>query len=189
VLGIASGYIGGTFDMAVQRVIELLLGFPRIPLWMAMAAAVPAKWSSIKVFFTVTLILSLINWGGLGRQVRGMTLSLREAEYVTAARVIGGSGWHILFKHLVPNCLSHIIVVATLTIPHLILAESMLSFLGLGIRPPMTSWGVLLEKAQRVYVLLNYPWILSPAIFVIGTILFFNFLGDGLRDAADPFSR
>ncbi|MFW5980825.1 MAG: ABC transporter permease [Halanaerobiaceae bacterium] len=186
--GVISGYHGGTIDIIIQRIIEVLLSFPRIPLWMALAAAVPATWSSIKVYFGITVILSLVNWGGLARQLRGKVLSLSEEEYIDAARSVGAGQFHIIFRHLIPNVLSHIIVIATLSIPGMILGETMLSFLGLGIRPPMTSWGVLLEQAQRVRVIVKSPWITIPAFFVIVTVLGFNFLGDGIRDAADPFT-
>ncbi|MBV7332319.1 ABC transporter permease [Chloroflexi bacterium TSY] len=175
ILGVASGYFGGAFDSIVQRVIEVMLAFPQIPLWLALASLVPPTWSSVQVFFGISVVLSLVNWGGLARQVRGMVYALREEDYVT--------------RHLLPNTLSHVLVVATLSIPSMILGETALSFLGLGIRPPMTSWGLLLNEAQHVRVLLQQPWLLTPAIFVVATIISFNFLGDGLRDAADPFSN
>ncbi len=188
ILGTASGYWGGWIDELVQRFIELLSAFPSIPLWMALAAALPPDWSSIKVYFGITVILSLISWGGLARQVRGKVLSYREQDFVMAARSAGAGDWHIIFRHLLPGCYSHIIVVSTLAIPGMILGETALSFLGLGIRPPMTSWGVLLEEAQRVTVLLHYPWLLFPAIPVLIVVIAYNFFGDALRDAADPYS-
>ncbi|MFP4055697.1 MAG: ABC transporter permease [Candidatus Brocadiia bacterium] len=188
ILGTLSGYFGGWVDMGVQRFIEILAAFPAIPLWMALAAALPPGWSSIKVYFGITVILSLVGWGGLARQVRGKVLAYREQEFVMAARAANAGHWHIITRHLLPGCYSHIIVISTLAIPGMILGETALSFLGLGIRPPMTSWGVLLEEAQRVTVLLHYPWLLFPAVPVLVTVICFNFLGDALRDAADPYS-
>ncbi len=186
-LGTASGYWGGLADMLIQRVIELLSSFPAIPLWMALAAALPPKWTGIQVYFGITLILSLLGWGGLARQVRGKIMALREADYVLAAKCAGASNLYILLRHLLPTAYSHIIVVATLSIPGMILGETALSFLGLGIRPPLVSWGVLLEDSQRVTVVLNYPWLMIPALPVILTVIAFNFAGDALRDAADPY--
>ena len=188
VLGVATGYFGGVFDNVVQRFIEVLLAFPQIPLWLALAALVPPTWSSVQVFFGISVVLSLVNWGSLARQVRGMVYALREEDYIVAARYTNCSDWRIITQHLAPNTLSHVLVIATLAIPSMILGETALSFLGLGIRPPMTSWGLLLNEAQHVRVLLQQPWLLTPAIFVIATIISFNFLGDGLRDAADPFA-
>lgn len=188
ILGVATGFFGGAFDSMVQRIIEVLLAFPQIPLWLALASLVPPTWSSVKVFFGISVVLSLVNWGGLARQVRGMVYALREEDYVTAARYTNCSNWRIITRHLLPNTLSHVLVVATLSIPSMILGETALSFLGLGIRTPMTSWGLLLSEAQHVRVLLQQPWLLTPAIFVVATIISFNFLGDGLRDAADPFT-
>jgi peptide/nickel transport system permease protein len=187
-LGTASGYWGGAADSAVQRLIELLSAFPAIPLWMSLAAALPPTWSSIQVYFAITVILSLLSWGGLARQVRGKVLASREADFVLAAKSVGAGSGHIIFRHLLPTCYSHIIVIATLAIPGMILGETALSFLGLGIRPPMTSWGVLLEEAQRVTVVLHFPWLLIPALPVLTVVIAFNFLGDALRDAADPYS-
>jgi peptide/nickel transport system permease protein len=187
-LGTASGYWGGWIDTGIQRVIELLAAFPPIPLWMALAAALPASWSSIRVYFGITLILSLISWGGLARQIRGKVLSYREQDFVMAARASGAGHWYIITRHLLPGSYSHIIVIGTLAIPGMILGETALSFLGLGIRPPMTSWGVLLEEAQRVTVLLHHPWLIFPAVPVLIVVIAYNFLGDALRDAADPYS-
>jgi peptide/nickel transport system permease protein len=189
ILGVVSGYFGGLIDDGVQRFAELLLVIPQIPLWMALAAILPVDWSAIQVYFGVTIILSLITWGGLARQIRGKTLALREEGYVLAARAAGASHWWIIARHLLPANASHIIVIATLAIPYMILAETALSFLGLGIRAPMTSWGVLLEEAQNVKVLIFYPWLVIPAVLVILAVLGFNFVGDGLRDAVDPYSR
>lgn len=188
ILGTVSGYFGGWVDILVQRFIEILSAFPAIPLWMALAAALPARWSSIQVYFGITVILSLVAWGGLARQVRGKVLAYREQDFVMAAKAANAGHWHIITRHLLPGCYSHIIVISTLAIPGMILGETALSFLGLGIRPPMTSWGVLLEEAQRVTVLLHYPWLLFPAVPVLIVVISFNFLGDALRDAADPYS-
>lgn len=188
-LGVVSGYFGGLVDDFVQRFAELLLVIPQIPLWMALAAILPVTWSSLQVYFGITIILSLLTWGSLARQIRGKTLAMREEGYVLAARAAGASHWWIITRHLLPNNASHIIVVATLAIPYMILGETALSFLGLGIRAPMTSWGVLLEEAQNVQTLIFHPWLVIPAILVIVTVLGFNFVGDGLRDAVDPYSR
>lgn len=187
-LGTLSGYFGGWTDEAVQRATELLAAFPGLCLWMAIAAAVPPYWSPIKVYIGITVILSLISWGGLARQVRGKVLAYREQDFVMAARAAGAGHWHIITRHLLPGCYSHIIVISTMAIPGMILGETALSFLGLGIRPPMISWGVLLNEGQRVTVLIHYPWLLFPAIPVIFVVVAFNFLGDALRDAADPYS-
>lgn len=188
ILGTISGYWGGWVDNLIQRFVELLSAFPSIPLWMALAAALPPGWSNIQIYFGITIILSLISWGGLARQVRGKVLAYREQNFVLAAKAAGSGHWHIITRHLLPGCYSHIIVISTLSIPGMILGETALSFLGLGIRPPMTSWGVLLEEAQRVTVLLHYPWLLFPAIPVLIVVIAYNFLGDALRDAADPYA-
>lgn len=187
-LGVASGYFGGSIDNIVQRVIEVITSIPQIPLWLALAAAVPPNWSPVKVYFGIAIVLSFVTWGGLARQVRGIVLGLRDSDFVTAARYTNCSTFRIITQHLLPNTFSHVFVIATLSIPGMILGETALSFLGLGIRPPMTSWGVLLNEAQHVRVLLSEPWLLIPAIFVLITIISFNFVGDGLRDAADPFA-
>jgi peptide/nickel transport system permease protein len=187
-LGTLSGYCGGWTDEAVQRTTELLAAFPGLCLWMAIAAAVPPNWSPIKVYLGITVILSLISWGGLARQVRGKVLAYREQDFVMAARAAGAGHWHIITKHLLPGCYSHIVVISTMAIPGMILGETALSFLGLGIRPPMISWGVLLNEGQRVTVLLQFPWLLFPAVPVLIVVVAFNFLGDALRDAADPYS-
>jgi len=187
-LGTASGYFGGTVDNVIQRLIEFLMSFPTIPLWAAFAAALPPDWPSTRRYFAITVILSLIGWTGLARQVRAKVLSYREMDYTTAAKAVGARDRRIVFVHMLPNALSHIIVVATLRIPGMILAETSLSFLGLGILPPMTSWGALLKDAQYVSVLLQHPWIMIPGAFVIVAVLCFNFVGDGLRDAVDPFA-
>lgn len=183
VIGTISGYFGGLADTIIQRGIELIMSFPAIPLWMALAAALPPDWSSIAVYFGIITILSLIGWGSLARQVRGLVLSHRESDYVRAAISYGASNFHIIFKHLIPATYGYLIVIATLAIPATILGETALSFLGLGIRPPMTSWGVLLEEAQHVRVIVQFPWLLLPAVPVLLTVVSFNFLGDALRDA------
>jgi peptide/nickel transport system permease protein len=188
VLGIASGYYGGIVDEIIQRLIEIVRAFPSIPLWMALSAAVPQGWPQMKTYFAVTVILSLIGWTWLARQLRGQVLALRESDYVMAARIAGASHARIIFKHLLPATLGQIIVVATLALPSMILAETSLSFLGLGLRPPITSWGVLLQESQNLQSLALYPWVFTPAVVMVILILAFSFLGDGLRDAADPFT-
>ncbi|MBV7337219.1 ABC transporter permease [Chloroflexi bacterium TSY] len=189
ILGTVSGYLGGWTDTIIQRFIEVMMSFPAIPLWMALTAAMPPDWSSIRVYFAITTLLGLLSWGSLARQVRGKVLALRSQEFVEAARAIGAGNVRIVFQHLIPNVLNHVVVIATLTIPWIILAETSLSFLGLGIRPPLTSWGVLLEEAQNVRALRYTPWFVIPALFVILTVLVYNFVGDGLRDALDPRER
>jgi peptide/nickel transport system permease protein len=188
-VGTMSGYFGGWFDGLTQRLIELLLVFPTIPLWMALAAALPPQWGQLQVYFGIVTILSLVSWGGLARQVRGLVLSLRERDYVKAARSFGAGDFYIIRHHLIPGCTGHLIVIATLAIPGMILGETALSFLGLGIRPPLTSWGVLLEEAQHVRVIAESPWLLAPALPVLITVVAFNFVGDALRDAFDPGRR
>ncbi len=187
-IGVTSGYFGGVWDNIIQRIIEVISSIPQIPLWLALAAAVPPNWSPIRVYFGIAVVLSFVTWGGLARQVRGIVLGLRDSDFVAAARYSNCSTFRIIARHLLPNTFSHVLVIATLSIPGMILGETALSFLGLGIRPPMTSWGVLLNEAQHVRVLLQEPWLLIPAIFVLATVVSFNFVGDGLRDAADPFA-
>lgn len=188
-IGGFSGYYGGIFDTVVQRCIEFLRSIPTIPLWMALSAALPDDWSPIKIYFGITIILSLIGWTSLARVVRGKFLSLREEDFVIAARLSGISEWKIIGQHLIPSFLSHIIASITLAIPGMILAETALSFLGLGLRPPVVSWGVLLQQAQNLESLDLAPWLLLPSLFVVIAVLAFNFLGDGLRDAADPYQQ
>lgn len=183
-----AGYFGGWIDNAVQRVIEVLRSLPELPLWMALSAALPTNWSPLWVYFGITLILGLLDWPGLARAVRSKLLALREEDYCVAARLLGASPLRIIGRHLLPNFMSHLIASATLSIPSMILGETALSFLGLGLRPPITSWGVLLTEAQNIEAVALYPWLLTPMIPVIVTVLAFNFLGDGLRDAADPYS-
>ncbi|NMB46025.1 MAG: ABC transporter permease [Firmicutes bacterium] len=189
VMGTISGYYGGVIDNIIQRIVELLMSFPDIPLWAALAAALPPEWSPAKTFFSISVILSLRNWTGLARQVRAKILAYREEDYALAAQAMGASDRRIILVHMLPNAASHIIVVATLSIPGMILAETALSFLGLGIQPPIVSWGVLLQQAQQVSVVLGRPWLLLPGLFVVLAVLSFNFLGDGIRDAADPYSN
>jgi peptide/nickel transport system permease protein len=188
VLGISSGYYGGTADNIIQRAIELIRAFPSIPLWMALSAAIPLAWSVIQTYFAISIILSLIGWTWLARQLRGQVLALRNADYVRAARLAGASDRWIIFRHLVPATMGQIIVVATLAMPSMILAETALSFLGLGLRPPVTSWGVLIQEAQNYQSLALYPWVFTPAVAIAICILAFNYLGDGLRDAVDPYT-
>ena len=187
-LGGLAGYLGGWTDAAVLRVIELLRSLPELPLWLALSAALPATWSPIWVFFGITLILGLLDWPGLARAVRAKVLSLREEDYVTAAELIGASRLRILFRHMLPNFSGHLIASVTLAVPHMILGETALSFLGLGLRPPVTSWGVLLNEAQNIGAIELYPWLLTPLLPVVAVVLAFNVLGDGLRDAADPYA-
>ena len=187
-IALAVGYFGGWFDMIVQRVIEVLQSIPSIPLWMALAAIIPVTWSPILVFVGITLILGMLDWTGLARAVRSKLLALREEDYVTAAQLMGAKSGRIIRRHLVPGFMSHLIASATLTIPGMILGETALSFLGIGLRPPITSWGILLTEARSVNIIALYPWLLMPVVPVILVILAFNFLGDGLRDAADPYS-
>jgi len=174
--------------MLIQRLMEIIGALPQLPLWLALGAVIPPEWSPLTAYFCVTLVLSLLGWTGLAREVRGKILALREEDYAVAARLIGASHTRILFRHLVPGFASHIIVVLTLTVPGMILGETALSFLGLGLRPPIVSWGVLLQDCMSLQAISNYPWLLSPVLFIILTILAFNFFGDALRDAADPYA-
>ncbi len=188
ILGGISGFYGGIADTVIQRVIEILRSIPTIPLWMGLAAAMPKDWSIMQVYFAITIIISLIGWTELARVVRGRFLSLREEDFVTAADLVGARQSRIIFVHMVPLFLSHIIAATTLALPAMIISETALSFLGLGLRAPAISWGVLLQQAQNVQTVALSPWLLLPAVPVILVILAFNFLGDGLRDAADPYS-
>ena len=187
ILGAISGYYGGITDTIIQRVIEFLICIPTIPLWMGLAAALPPEWPPIKVYFGITIILSVLGWCGLARVVRGKLISLREDDFVMAAKISGSGEGRIMIRHLLPSFLSYLIVNLTLSIPNMILGETALSFLGLGLRPPVVSWGVLLNEAQNVQTVSLHPWLLIPSVFVIIAVLAFNFLGDGLRDAADPY--
>ena len=187
ILGGISGYFGGLVDNLIQRIIEILRSFPTIPLWMALAAALPPHMPPVRVYFGITVILSLIGWTGVARTVRGKFMALREEDYVMAAKISGCKDGRIIRTHLVPGFMSHLIVSLTLAIPGMILSETTLSFLGLGLRSPVTSWGVLLKEAQNIHSIISHPWLMIPILFVIVTVLAFNFLGDGLRDAADPY--
>jgi peptide/nickel transport system permease protein len=188
-LGGLAGYFGQTVDEIVMRTIDFIVCMPTIPLWMGLAAAIPRQWSVIQIYFAITVILSLIGWGGLARVVRGKLLSLREEDFVMAATLSGASTGRVLFMHLLPNFASYLLVYLTLAVPYTILGETTLSFLGLGIQPPAVSWGTLLQDAQNLTVVAQRPWQLIPGAFVVITVLMFNFIGDGLRDAADPYAR
>ncbi|MDH3636972.1 MAG: ABC transporter permease [Gammaproteobacteria bacterium] len=187
VIGGVAGYYGGWVDNLIQRMIEVLRSFPELPLWMALSAVLPVNWSPLLVFFGITVILALLDWMGLARAVRSKILALREEDYCTAAQLMGARPRRIIARHLLPGFLSHLIASASLSVPSMILGETALSFLGLGLRPPITSWGVLLNEAQNINVVALYPWLMLPVVPVIIVILAFNFFGDGLRDAADPY--
>lgn len=189
IIGTLSGYFGGVFDMIVQRIIEVLRTFPQIPMWMALAAAIPPNWPPEWVYAGIIVVLAFINWTGLAREVRGLVLSLKKRDYVAAAEASGASTARVVRKHMIPNMASHIIVTATLAIPVTILGESALSFLGIGVRPPMISWGLLLNNATKIQNIALYPWLLFPGLFILVTVITYNFLGDGLRDMVDPFAR
>jgi peptide/nickel transport system permease protein len=187
VIGGLAGYHGGIFDLIVQRIIEVLQSIPSIPLWLALAAIMPITWSPTLIYFGITVILGLLDWTGLARAVRSKLLALREEDYVLAAQLMGARSSRIIGRHLIPGFMSHLIATATISIPSMILGETALSFLGLGLRAPITSWGILLTEARSVSVIAFYPWLLLPMLPVILVIMAFNFLGDGLRDAADPY--
>ncbi|HWQ14506.1 MAG TPA: ABC transporter permease [Roseiflexaceae bacterium] len=187
-VGIVSGYYGGWMDNLIQRFIEFVQAFPTLPLWMALAAVIPITWNQTLIFITMSCIFALLGWTLLARELRGKVLALRETDFVMAAREMGASDRRIIFRHLFPNCLSHVIVVLTLTIPSIILAESFLSFLGIGIQEPLVSWGTLMREAQSLQTLGSNPWLMWPVAFILLAVIGFNFLGDGLRDAVDPYS-
>lgn len=187
VIGGLAGYYGGWVDQLVQRVTEILRSFPQIPLWMALAAVIPVTWSPVLTFFGIVIILAMLDWTGLARAVRAKLLSLREEDYCRAAEYMGAKPRRIIGRHLLPGFMSYLIASASLSVPEMILGETALSFLGLGLRPPITSWGVLLNEAQDINVVALYPWLIYPVVPVIIVVLAFNFLGDGLRDAADPY--
>jgi len=188
VLGVVSGYYGGWVDNVLQRFTEFVAAFPNLPLWMALAALVPKTADSFQVFVIMACIFALLSWTTLAREVRGKVLSLRESDFILAAKEMGASDARIIFRHLYPNSLSHIIVILTLTVPGIILAESFLSFLGIGITEPLISWGLMMRNTQDIQTLGQNAWILAPVVFIIFAVLGFNFLGDGLRDAADPYA-
>jgi peptide/nickel transport system permease protein len=188
ILGGISGYFGGVVDNLIQRTIEFIMSVPTIPLWMGLAAAIPVTWSPVLVYFIITMIISLIGWTALAREVRGRFMSWRNEPFVTAAKLDGTREFTIIMRHLVPGFVSHIIASVTLAIPAMIIAETSLSFLGIGLRPPVVSWGVLLQEAQNIRSLAEAPWLLAPGAMVIITVLALNFVGDGLRDAADPYT-
>lgn len=187
-IGGLSGLLSGVTDLVIQRIIEILVSIPHIPFWMALSAALPASWSPLQTYFAITVLLSLLSWTQVARVVRGKFLSLREVDFVLAAFAMGANDWWVIVKHLIPNFLSYVLVTVTLTIPGMILGETALSFLGIGLRPPVVSWGVLLQQAQNMRTVSMRPWLLLPGIFVVLAVLSFNFVGDGLRDAADPYS-
>lgn len=189
IIGGISGYFGGTVDLVIQRIIEFIISIPTIPLWIALAAALPPHWDSVQVYFGITLVLVTVGWTGLARTVRGKLLELREADFVMAAKISNMGDFQIIIRHLLPSFASYLIVSLTLGIPSMILSETALSFIQVGIRPPAVSWGVLLQDAQHIRSLSQSPWLLIPAIFIIITVLCFNFIGDGLRDAADPYKQ
>jgi peptide/nickel transport system permease protein len=189
IIGGISGFFGGGIDDAIQRFIEFIRSIPTLPLWMALAAALPRDWSPQRVYFTITILLGLLGWTHLARRVRGKLLSLREEDFVVAARIAGSSNTRIIARHLLPSFLSYIIVDLSISFPYMILAETSLSFIGLGLRAPVISWGVLLQSAQNIQSIALYPWLFTPVAFVILAVMAFSFVGDGMRDAADPYSR
>lgn len=188
ILGIVSGYYSGWVDNIIQRLIELIRSFPSIPLWMALSAAIPLTWSITQTYFAISVILSLLGWTWLARQLRGQVLAIRNQDFVLASKLVGAGDKWIIFRHLIPATLGQIVVVSTLQMPSMILAETALSFLGLGLRPPVVSWGVLIQEAQNYQSLALYPWVFSPAVVVAICILAFSYLGDGLRDSVDPYT-
>jgi peptide/nickel transport system permease protein len=188
VLGLVSGYFGGWVDDIIQRVIELVRSIPSIPLWMALSAAIPTEWNELQTYFAITLILSLIGWTWLARQLRGTVLAIRNEDFVLASKLAGAEDRWIIFRHLMPATIGHIIVVSTLAMPSMILSETALSYLGLGLRPPITSWGVLLQESQNLSAIALYPWLFIPAGVLAVCILAFSYLGDGMRDAVDPYT-
>ena len=189
IIGGISGFFGGNIDDVIQRFIEFIRSIPTLPLWMALAAALPREWSPQRVYFTITILLGLLGWTHLARRVRGKLLSLREEDFVVAARIAGSSDTRIIARHLLPSFLSYIIVDLSISFPYMILAETSLSFIGLGLRAPVISWGVLLQDAQNIQAIALYPWLFTPVAFVIISVMAFSFVVDGMRDAADPYSR
>ena len=188
VLGVASGYYGGGIDSVMQRFVEFVNAFPQLPLWMALASLIPKTMDSFSVFIIMSCIFALLSWTTLAREVRSKVLALRETDFILAAKEMGASDARIIFRHLYPNTLSHVIVILTLTVPQVILAEAFLSYLGIGIQEPLISWGLMMRNAQDIQILGQTRWIFAPVAFIIVAVLGFNFLGDGLRDAADPYA-
>ncbi len=188
ILGVVSGYYGGGIDGFLQRFIEVVRSFPQLPLWMALSALIPPTWTALRVFVMMSFIFAMLSWTLLAREVRGKVMSFRETDFILAAKEMGASDARVIFVHLYPNSLSHIIVVLTMSIPQIIMAEAFLSFLGIGIQEPWVSWGLLMHDAQNLQTLGSRPWIMLPVIFIVLAVLGFNFLGDGLRDAADPYA-
>ena len=188
VIGGISGYVGGYLDEAIQRLIEIIGSFPQIPLWLALGVLIPADWPQVGVYLGITVVLSLLGWTGLARAVRGKIMALREEDYAVAAKLLGAGHGRILFRHLVPGFASHILVSLSLSVPGMILGETSLSFLGLGLRPPVVSWGVMLQDCMHMQTVAHYPWLLTPVLFIVLAVLVFNYVGDGIRDAADPYS-
>jgi peptide/nickel transport system permease protein len=188
-MGALSGFYGGWVDMLIQRLIEIISAMPTIPLWLGLAAAIPLTWPPLQVYFVITLIVSLLGWTSLAREVRGRFLALRDDDFVTAARLDGSTERRLIFRHILPSLTSHILAVVTLAVPTMIVAETSLSFLGVGLKPPVVSWGVLLQDAQNIRTVATAPWLLIwPSLAVVLAVLSFNFFGDGLRDAADPYN-
>lgn len=183
-----SGYFGGWIDNLIQRFIEFIRSIPTLPLWMALAASMPRHWGPMRVYFMITIILGLVGWTSLARRVRSKLIALREEDFITAARIVGNSDMRIIWRHMLPSFTSYIIMDLTISFPYMILSETSLSFIGLGLRPPVTSWGVLLKSAQNIRTIAQNPWLLIPAVFVVLAVLAFSFIGDGLRDAADPYA-
>ena len=189
IVGTVSGYFAGTADAVIQRVVEVFLCFPALPLWMALSAALPRDWEPIQTVYAITLIFAVLGWPGIAREVRGKVMAYRNEDFVLAAQAVGAPNRRIVFRHVFPQAMSHIIVAITTSIPGLMIGESTLSFLGLGVQPPMATWGSLLERAQNLQTLAQQKWLMIPGLFIMITVLAFSFLGDGLRDAADPFSQ
>ncbi len=187
-VGGISGYVGGTVDTSIQRFIEVIDSIPKLPLWLAIGAVLPSDWSPLRIYFAITIVLGFMDWTRLARVVRGKLLSLREEDYALAAYLLGAGHTRIIFRHLLPGFTSHIIVALTMTVPWMVLGETTLSFLGLGLRPPVISWGVMLQDCMNMTTVANYPWLMLPVVFIVIMVLCFNFLGDGIRDAADPYS-
>ena len=188
VLGVVSGYYGGWVDNVLQRFVEMVRSFPQLPLWMALSAVIPPTWNSLSIFLMMSVIFAMLSWTTLAREVRGKVMAFRETDFILAAKEMGASDARIIFIHLYPNCLSHIIVMLTMSIPSIIMAEAFLSFLGIGIQEPWMSWGLLMHDAQNVETLGGHAWIMLPVVYIVVAVLGFNFLGDGLRDAADPYA-